>query len=366
MKNELRKIINKYLKGRTSSTENEIVNQLYDSLKSDEFEFDKFSCEEKDNLETRMFERIQSSIQTKQHTVISKTSYLKWAAILIIPLLITGLYFAKLNMSSDEDLLLSEPGNFTANLITTSGKSYSLSSAVDLTKLQAEGLYEDVSEEGETIVMHEIQTPKGAFYQLILPDSSLVWLNAASTIRFPSRFDEHKREVFLSGEGYFEIKHNSSAPFYVKSEHQTTKVLGTKFNINAYAGQESDLITLIEGSVEARSLKHEKLIMTPGYQAKIGASIRYEKVDQAGDYAAWRSGDFYFDNYPMTEVLRMLGRWYNIEVDETSIPNNRINGLIPRNLLLKDVLALIETTSGVTISVVNSKLKVVEKKNQHK
>ncbi len=358
MKNVLLSLIAKYLKGSANPEEKEILDQHYDQLVSDKFQLKDISEEEQADIEARMFTQIQQGMQQSRIKKI-KPNYFQWAAILLLPLLFGVLYYAQNSQPSDASLLLSKPGAMSANLISSSGKTYSLSSAEDLIKLQAAGLYQALDSAEHAAVFHEINTPKGAFYQLILPDSSKVWLNAASSIRFPSRFESNKREVFLTGEAYFEIKHDEKAPFYVKSTHQTTRVLGTKFNINAYADQPEDEVTLIEGSVEASSTSLQKVLMKPGYKARIGNNIQYQQVDHAGDYAAWRSGDFYFDNYSLEQVLQMLGRWYNLEVDSRSIPSNRINGLIPRNLLLRDVLALIETTSGVQISVVEGKLKVV-------
>lgn len=358
MKNVLLSLIAKYLKGSANAEEKKILDQHYDQLASDKFQLEDFSEEEQADMEARMFTQIQQGMQKSTIKKI-KPNYLKWAAIFLLPLLFGLLYYAQQRQPSDASLLLSKPGAMSANLISSSGKTYSLSSAEDLIKLQAAGLYQEVDAAEQATVIHEINTPKGAFYQLILPDSSKVWLNAASSIRFPSRFEADKREVLLTGEAYFEIKHNAKSPFYVKSAHQTTRVLGTKFNINAYADQQEDEVTLIEGSVEASSTSLQKVLMKPGYKARIGDKIQYQQVDHAGDYAAWRSGDFYFDNYSLEQVLQMLGRWYNLEVDTRSIPSNRINGLIPRNLLLRDVLALIETTSGVQISVVEGKLKVL-------
>lgn len=359
MQDGLRSLIIKYLKGKTNREESKKVDQYYDQLSSGNMEFNRLSKQEKAEMESRLYDQIQIGIAKSKIRKL-KPDYRKWAAVLLLPLLIGSLYFSQRRQSTDENLLQRKPGSISANLITSSGKSYSLSSPEDLINLQAAGLYQEVETSESPVQMHEINTPKGGFYQLILPDSSLVWLNAASSIRFPSRFDEDKREVVLVGEGYFEIKHNANAPFFVKTANQTTRVLGTKFNINAYSNQIEDEVTLIEGSVEARSLSQEAIIMKPGHRASIGTQITYQQVDQASDYAAWRSGDFYFDNFSMSQVLQMLGRWYDLDVDVSSVPSNRINGLIPRNLLLKDVLALIETTSNVKISVSDGKLKVVK------
>lgn len=353
----LRKLIKKYLKGKTNALEDNQVDEFYHYLPSEGHDLNDFNEEEKTALEKAIWQKIQLAKDSREIQG-PKPNYYKWAAVIAIPLLMAGLFLMKENKPTDESLLLAQPGSFTANLVTPEGKTYSLASIDDLQKLQQQGIYQGQTDTEQPVLMHEIQTPKGGYYQLILPDSSKVWLNAASTIRFPSRFAANKREVYLEGEGYFDVTHHPEAPFTVKTAKQTTRVLGTKFNINAYADVEEDWVTLIEGSVEATSLTQEKVLMKPGYQAKIGQRIAYAKVDHAADFAAWRSGDFFFDNTPLKQVLHMLGRWYNLDVDTQHVPDNRINGLIPRNVPLKDILNLLETTSKITITVKDGKLKV--------
>lgn len=354
-KNKLKDIIQKYLLGRANQEEIDRVDHYYDDLQSDLDITREKSSQQLQEMESRMLANIQGKqkLKTLRH---SRQAYFRWAAAVLLPLLLVGGYYLSRRDHSDINLAAVEPGKIGANLITETGEVYSLTSLEDLAKLQGAGIYRE--EDGVDTTMHEIVTPKGGYYQLVLPDGTSVWLNAATVIRFPTHFAKNKREVFLSGEAYFDVTHDKSAPFIVHTDQQSTRVLGTRFNITSYKGQQTDIVTLIEGSVEASSHYNETIRMTPGHQAHIGKHIRYTAVDNAEDIAAWRNGEFFFDNTPMAEVMTRIGLWYNIDVNLDNLPNNRLNGLVNRNVPLNKLLDLIETTSNVKIIVKEGKLTV--------
>ncbi|MFD2555262.1 FecR family protein [Sphingobacterium tabacisoli] len=354
-KKDLKTIIQKYLQGSASQEEIDRVEHYYNESQSDLDITKEKSDLQLQELESRMWNRIQKGDNIKPLRRPGRV-YLRWAAAIVLPLLFIGGYYLSRHDAEEINLATVGPGKIGASLITENGQVYSLTSLADLAKLEGEGIYRE--ESGVETAMHEIVTPKGGYYQLVLPDGTSVWLNAATVIRFPSHFAKNKREVFLSGEAYFDVTHDKSAPFIVHTDQQSTKVLGTKFNITSYKGQQTDVVTLIEGSVEASSQHNETIRMTPGHQAHIGKHIRYIAVDNAEDVAAWRNGEFFFDNTPMDEVITCIGRWYNIEVDLNNLPNNRLNGLIDRNVPLNKLLDLIETTSNVKIIVKNGRLTV--------
>lgn len=354
-KKNLKTIVQKYLLGSVDQEEKDRVDHYYEDLQSDIDITNEKSEKQLQELESRMWSNIQQDhkINTLRH---SRRVYLRWAAAVVLPLLLVGGYYLSTRDTTEINLAEVGPGKIGANLITEGGQVYSLTSLEDLAKLEGDGIYRE--ESGVETAMHEIVTPKGGYYQLVLPDGTSVWLNAATVIRFPTHFAKNKREVFLSGEAYFDVTHDKSAPFIVHTDQQSTKVLGTKFNISSYKGQQTDIVTLIEGSVEASSQHNESIRMTPGHQAHIGKYIRYIAVENAEDVAAWRNGEFFFDNTPMDEVMSRIGRWYNIEVDLDNLPNNKLNGLVDRNVPLNKLLDLIETTSNIKIIVKNGRLTV--------
>lgn len=358
MKTKLKSILKKYLKGKSSEDEEKLIVNFYNYL--DSGANDKISEDNLKIIEDRIFDKLQQhQVRTnKRKLYINRVS---WAASILLPLLFIGGYYLWTVQGKETTVDHIYPGIYSANLILENGTNYSLTTQQDIQVLIDKGVYAFGSNE-EQQVIHQIVTPRGAYYQLLLPDSSLVWLNSETSIRFPNKFDSHKREVYLVGEAFFEVKHNTKTPFIVHTEYQTTKVLGTKFNVNSYRGQDFDVVTLIEGSVETSSKYNEKLLMKPGHQAKVGRRIHNSIVENAADFAAWRSGDFYFNDTPLIEVMKMIGRWYNVDINTDYIPENRLNGLINRNVPLEQLLGFIEMTSKIKILYQDSKLKVLPNK----
>lgn len=211
-----------------------------------------------------------------------------------------------------------------------------------------------------------LTTPKGGTFQVILPDGTNVWLNAASTLRYPGRFSSDKREVFLEGEGFFEVSpqgKRQSAPFIVHTAGQQTTVLGTEFNISAYRDDDEIKTTLVNGSVKISALQgnttdqspvtdHPSLILKPNEQSINSAAGLQTRTVNIDSEIAWKNGQFHFQNTPLKTVLRMLSRWYDIDVHEQGLPDNRFYGEIPRQVPLSEVLGIIETTSGITFRLI--------------
>jgi len=193
-------------------------------------------------------------------------------------------------------------------------------------------------------------TGRGQRYQFILPDGSLVEMNAASVLSFPSRFNNAKREVNIQGEAYFEVAKDPAHPFVVTTtaadgKTQKVEVLGTHFNIKGYADQGSIRTTLAEGSVRI-SASGSSLLLSPGEQAswKMNtgtANIIKTKVDLT-DALAWRKGNFSFQKARLDEVMRELSRWYDVEVIyQGTIPTSTFSGAISRELNASEALSLL-------------------------
>lgn len=162
----------------------------------------------------------------------------------------------------------------------------------------------------------KLSTPRGMDFKVILPDGSEVWLNAESTIEFPAAFSGKERNVTLKGEAYFKVARNEQSPFIVTSDKITVRVLGTEFNFKSYAS-ETTHVSLVKGSVEVLHPNREQpeIKLVPGQDAWCDetGTINVRKIDI---YAVtqWVNGFFYFDNLPLVEILRELGRWYNLGV----------------------------------------------------
>ncbi|WEK34035.1 MAG: FecR domain-containing protein [Candidatus Pseudobacter hemicellulosilyticus] len=180
-----------------------------------------------------------------------------------------------------------------------------------------------------------MSTPRGRQFRLTLPDGTRVWLNAASSIRFPTSFTGPDRKVEISGEAYFEVAKNSRQPFLVSiAGSSLVEVLGTSFNVNAYVNEAQLVATLLEGSV-----KINNTLLKPGQQALVAnKEIQLQRAD-TDKAVAWKNGLFNFDDCSFTEVMRQLERWYAIEVVyENGIPDIPLGGEMTRDLTLSQVL----------------------------
>lgn len=191
-------------------------------------------------------------------------------------------------------------------------------------------------------------TPKGRQFQLVLPDGSKVWLNAASSIRYPIVFNGAERRVEITGEAYFEVAHHASKPFRVQVNNETEiEVLGTHFNINAYDNEESINTTLLEGAVRIKNNK-QRIVLTPGQQAQVSGRQAIKVVDDVDvdKVMAWKNGVFNFNDASLQEVMRQLERWYDIEVVyEKDVPPLEFYGKMGKDLSLTAVLSGLEKSN---------------------
>jgi transmembrane sensor len=192
------------------------------------------------------------------------------------------------------------------------------------------------------IAYHAISTPNGRQFSLFLPDGTRVWLNAASSIRYPTRFKGGERRVEIRGEAYFEVAKNARMPFLVRVQGGSEiKVLGTHFNVNAYAEGEQVKTTLLEGSVKVKATGTTApwVLLRPGQQAQVKKEIRIVTDIALDKVMAWKNGLFDFNGARLEEVMGQLARWYDLEVVyERGIPDVEFGGKMSRNVPLSDVL----------------------------
>ncbi len=208
--------------------------------------------------------------------------------------------------------------------------------------------YTPMKEKPTEVFYNTLATPRGGQYQLTLPDGSRVWLNAASSIKYPTVFTGEVREVEITGEAYFEIEKDVRMPFVVRAGLTRTTVLGTHFNINAYEDEKMVVTTLLEGAVKFGYGQEEKLLH-PGEQAVLNEAARSFSVQQADTYAAvaWKNGQFDFDNKDLSAIMRQISRWYDVDVHYDSLyAGAKFGGGISRQLNLSRVLRLLDK-SGV-------------------
>lgn len=208
-----------------------------------------------------------------------------------------------------------------------------------------------------------LSTPAGMKFKIKLPDGSTVWLNAASTLKYPASFGNTSRMVELTGEAYFDIANAASHPFIVQSGSQSVQVLGTTFNVDAYPEDGLSKTTLIAGSVRVMN-NRGSIVIQPGQQAvndpDNNSSLRVIYADTEKE-TAWTNNMFSFKNDNLQAVLRDIARWYNVAIKYSGpIPDERFSGEISRSSHLKDVLKILEI-NGISFEIKGNVITVVNK-----
>jgi transmembrane sensor len=190
----------------------------------------------------------------------------------------------------------------------------------------------------------------------ILPDSTIVWLNCGSTLDVPEKFDDDRRVVSLSGEGYFEVKKDKSKPFYIKTpKNILVKVTGTEFNLQCYASEPNFTLTLVNGSVELLRERKETIIVQPKEEITITDKADIEKSSAVADIdhaTSWMSGRLIFDDTPMSEVVTRLERWYGVDitVKDPAVLNASFTAEFKSESIIQ-VLDLLKITSDIEYKV---------------
>lgn len=340
--------------------------------------FSQFEFEQPDQVDTIEDLKIKQSVyrRIENNTGINKRIFklqvYRWSVAAVF-LIITGvaiiflieqpIQIIKESLPAVADRV--KPGGPVATLTLADGRIIELGQAangilpsrgeVKIRKLKnGELVYENESAHSKTVApeQHTISIPRGGHYQVVLNDGTKVWLNAESTLTFPTVFSGSERRVELLGEAYFEIAHNKKMPFKVISRGQTVEVLGTHFNIASYSDEHLIKTTLLKGSIKV-SLDKEGItrILKPGEQSQVGNTIDVVTVD-ANEAITWKNGYFVFDNESIFSVMRKIGRWYDVEVNyEAGFADQNFWGSIPRSSDLSDVLRKLELTKTVKFEI---------------
>lgn len=256
-----------------------------------------------------------------------------------------------------------EPGTNRATLLLESGSSIELNEEKSGIVVGADGiLYSDGTKitDNDEIQYALLSTPRSGQYQTVLPDGSKVWLNAESSLRYPTAFEGGERRVELTGEAYFEVTHNPKQPFVVATATQHLKVLGTSFNLNAYKNEPFTITTLVSGSVELGSAGVAVTIF-PDQQARLGTNGFQKREVDVSPFVAWKEGEFRFKATPLHEALRQIERWYDLEIDYAVIPDDiQINALIKRDKKLSSVLYALGEISDVKFKMEGRRLVLMD------
>ena len=258
------------------------------------------------------------------------------------------------------------PGKRMARLITPSGETVLLDT-LRQTEIQQMKLHNDQGRvviqaacgdaNGDQPVYHCLEVPRGGEFSFLLPDSTTVFLNAESRLRFPDRFvPGSERIVYLSGEAYFDVKRDPRSPFLVCLEHSAVKVTGTSFNVKAYPDDTNEATTLISGTVSMGIGTTEQwIVLKPGEQGYYDATrktLSQQTVD-VNYYTAWKDGVFAFYRQPLEEVMKTLGRWYLFDThyQNEALKSILYTGKIYRHASIREVLHTFELMDELTFDI---------------
>ncbi|WP_343672411.1 FecR domain-containing protein [Chitinophaga sp.] len=307
-------------------------------------------------VEDAGFEKIISvDVPKGDDNIVYLKTYRNWwrAAVAVILILCTGTYLLfRWSNKPGAEMADIQPGSSKAVLMLADGSVIPLDSAGNqvihqggVSVHQHGGqLQYALQGSGTEPGYNALTVPRGGQYQLILSDGTKVWLNAASTLKYPTAFTGKERIVELHGQGYFEVAGNAERPFKVKVNNMEIKVLGTRFDVMAYDDEGSVHTTLLEGAVSVVSGTREQLLK-PGQQAILDHVTNVMSVAQSDKdrVTTWRTGYFEFDDIDLSTIMRQLSRWYDVDIiDKTEGASPQVYARISRRLGLAEVLHALE------------------------
>jgi len=368
-----------HFKGHSSEELIELIRQEFDSADDPaEATFEEFI------KLSKVHDKIKSGIDSESQERSSKSFnnrifYSLSAAAAILIFISLGIMFYPRKDSQKEVLPIGEkfvqdvaPGGNKAFLTLANGTKLSLTDATDGELAKQAGISIVKTEDGQLVynvsntssdgntapLFNTIETPRGGQYQINLPDGSRIWLNAASSLRYPVVFKGNERKVELKGEAYFEIAENKASPFRVLSNNQIVEVLGTHFNINSYPDEGIIKTTLLEGIVKIHSGNNVALLK-PGQQAQVGHSIHVKQAD-IQESVAWKNGKTQFSNADIKTIMRMLSRWYDVEVEyQGEMIGTGFGGSVSRSKNISEILKLLELTGDVHFRIEGRRITVM-------
>lgn len=288
----------------------------------------------------------------------------KWVAAAAIFVLVAGtcLWWQRPAKHPAAEAFITDatPGTNKAILTLSDGSKVTLDSAGNqvirqgATAIHQQGgqLKYDPQSTATAVQYNILSTPRGGQFQITLPDGTKVWLNAASTLRYPTAFAGPERLVEINGEAYFEVAANANQPFRVKMKEAEVQVLGTNFNVNAYADEPIIQTTLLEGSIKL-SANNNQVLLKPGQQAILATNKEFQINEvNPGDAIAWKNGYFLFKNEGIESVMRTIARWYDVDVSyQGDVTKQRLGGTVSRYENLEDLLKTIELTKSLKFKI---------------
>jgi transmembrane sensor len=368
-------LLEKYLAGKSTGKEEALLDEYYKRLEA--MSDVNLSSQQEQALKASILEKIEVKINIPEEKPKQtlKPSYRIWyAAASILIMIAVGSFFIRrdkktemVNQVPGATKQEIRPGSNKAVLTLSSGEQIVLTdphsgvlakegAAKIIKKENGELVYNlenKPAKQSDKPIYNTITVPRGGQYQLVLSDGSKVLLNAASSLTYPAEFNGRYRNVELKGEGYFEVAKNASKPFIVKANDVEVRVLGTHFNISAYSDDANITTTLIEGAVSMNKGKQARLL-APGQQG-ISAyttgeiSVQPANIEQT---MGWVKGKFVFKDLNIKEIMKIAGRWYDIEVEyRGNVQSKKFGGTTSRFSNITELLDYMKITGGVNYKI---------------
>jgi len=361
---QARKLLQKYLDGKcTPGEEEQVLNWFYSFEEKENSLPDGITeADFKTTLTQRLDEELFHNHQPdpEKNVVILRRLFVA-ALVLFVSGIAIWMYLDRLPQVEDTALLAAEvpslnnanqndilPGGHYAKFIYADGKEQIRRDSTFFT-------FTPLDSHNRNRVA--IEVPHAGIYKIILEDGTKVWLNAATKLSYPERFDDDQRLVSLEGEAYFEVAKDIHRPFLIDAHGTTIEVLGTAFNVNAY---ESDVKTyLVEGSVKVKKGMQENMLR-PGQEAVVlDDHIQIAETDLEKN-TAWQRGEFYFDGSNLPEIISRISHWYNVEFENEELlqGESTYKGAIKRNTNLSTALKILEVATGKSFIIKGRKVEI--------
>ncbi|TDQ73819.1 FecR family protein [Sphingobacterium yanglingense] len=321
---------------------------------------------------------IKNIPQRKKISTVRLAAVISIAAMLILVPIFSILFMKK--GSTDTHISTSKYGDdilpdTVAKLVSSSGQQLLLDDLgadsilyIDGMRLQKDSdgmLTYSISPENNNSenLLNTIQTASGGMYKIKLADQTVVTLNGSSTLRFPVAFNSLQRKVILTGEAFFDVAHEKDKPFIVETKNQEVLVLGTQFNVKAYADDRETLTTLAQGSVQVNDVSNSNFVrLQPGQQSILtGGKFSTRQVNLL-EYLAWKDNMFIFHHQKLGTIMKELARYYNFELDPNSVSTDQLFFIeIKRSTRLSEILELMEVVSDINFEIKGRRVKITEK-----
>jgi transmembrane sensor len=369
-------LVKKFVDGTASVEEERVLLNWYRNISEEEAIWESDNPKEEELVRQRMLANILKSTQTR-----GRIRHIKWyaaaAAVLLIGI-ITTIFTNRVSvrpqtLTAKSIQVIVKPGTNAATLILSNGSKILLSQTgkgvlahqgnVSIKKTSGGQLIYDLSKNStadpKAIGFNTLTTARGQQYQVILPDGTRVWLDAASSLKFPTAFTGTERRVELAGEAYFEVAKNKAMPFKVSVNHTEVEVLGTHFNVMGYPEEGTTNTTLLEGSVKVTKDNAFKIIK-PGQQARVNKGIDVAEVNTA-KVVAWKDGNFSFDDEDIHTLMNQIARWYDVDVYfEPGVTNDKFGGVISRYKDVTQILNKLQLTKTIHFKLEGRRITVMK------